>query len=343
MNTAPGDPPTVAPASSSQVIARMDGKPITADQITKPLIEGYGLNMLLNVVQLEYAKQQVAKQGLTVTPEDYKKERQETLGRLFKDANKEDMEGLLTQFLSQQHISKVDFDMVLEINTHLRKIAEPIIRKTITDEVLLEAFRQLYGETVVVRHIQLSRPEQIPVAKGRLAKGEPFDKVAQEMSTNARTAAMGGELPPFSRQSISFPQIFRDTAFALKEGEVSDAVEVEGAYHLIKLERRHEPKVVQFESVKESLREDVTERLLEDGVKVLRAENAAQVMKMFSIDDPVLKRQYDDRLNQREKQITETDEIKARFDRERQNILERAATQPSTLPASGVARPPATR
>jgi parvulin-like peptidyl-prolyl isomerase len=304
---------------------------------------GYGLNILLNYVQLEYARQQVAKANRTVTPEDIQRERQLTLERMFTDAEKADYEALFTQFLKQQNISRVEFEMVMETNANLRKLAEPLIQGKITDEALQEAFRQLYGETVQVRHIQLSRPEEIVEAKRRLAAGEPFEKVAREMSTNARTAELGGELPAFSRQNLAYPQNFRDVAFALKEGEVSEAVHAEGFYHLIKLERRFEPKAVKFEDVKESVREDLQERYLQVAIKELRAIYASEVIKVFQVDHPLLKQQYDDRLHQRDQQITERNAIRDEFERQRQDILNRAATQPSTLPAPEVAQPPATR
>lgn len=341
MNSAPAD--AVVTPAQPQVIARLDGEPINFDKIAKPLIEGYGLNILLNVVQLEYAQQQLVKAGLTVTPEDVKRERDVTLERMFKDADKADYDALFTQFLQQQHVSRAEFELVLEINTRLRKIAEPLIRPRVTDQVLEEAFRQLYGETVLVRHIQVGRPEDIVEVKRRLAAGEPFEKVAREMSINARTRDLGGELPPFSRQAVAYPQNFRDVAFALKEGEVSDAVAAESAYHVLKLERRFEPRAVKFEDVKESVRDDLMERLLQQGIKELRAEYAAQVIKVFKVEHPILKEQYDARLTQRENAVTETNAIRERFERERQEILERATTQPSTLPASEVARPPATR
>ena len=42
------------------------------------------------------------------------------------------------------------------------------------------------------------------------------------------------------------PAKFKEVAFALKNGEVSDPVEAENAFHLIKVENRIPPKAVQF-------------------------------------------------------------------------------------------------
>ena len=44
-------PPT--PQVADPVIARINAQPITFSQIQQPLLEGYGLNILLNFVQLD--------------------------------------------------------------------------------------------------------------------------------------------------------------------------------------------------------------------------------------------------------------------------------------------------
>jgi foldase protein PrsA len=341
---------------SDDIIATLAGKPITLADIQRPLIEGYGLNILLNIVQLDLAKQEAEHAGVTVSDEDFKNERQRTLAKLFQDADKSDYEQLFVQFLQQEHISRVEFDLVLQTNAYLRKVAEPMVSGKINDAALQEAFRELYGETVQVRHIQLANMQEVIEAKRRLAAGEPFAQVAQEMSRNARTASLGGELPPFSRQTSGYPQAFKDAAFALKEGEVSDVVEAEGAYHLIQLVHRIAPKAVKFEDVKDSLRDDLQDRLVQATIKDLRARIAQDAIKELIITDPVLKQQYDQQLHHSDQQLKDRNQIRQQFEKERERILKQAATQPSTSsptlpattpaatqpPAPEVARPPAT-
>jgi parvulin-like peptidyl-prolyl isomerase len=305
LSPAPQPPPTTMPraaaqsfsTSADQVVARVNGNPITMRQLTQPLVEGYGLNILLNLVQLELAKQDAARKRITLSPHDIEVERDQTLSRLFQDADKADYDELFEQFLQQQRISKPEFDIVLTTNAYLRKIAEPQLKGMINEQNLQEAYRQMYGEKVQVRHIQCANMTEILEAKRMLAEGKPFEQVAQELSRNQHTAGLGGELPPFSRSAANFPQAFKDAAFALKVGEVSDPVQADGAFHLIKLEQRIQPNpnVVKYEDVKESVRQELEDKLLQAAVKQMRQELTLQALKALQIDEPTLKAQFEAR------------------------------------------------
>jgi parvulin-like peptidyl-prolyl isomerase len=336
-------PPAPTAQGNDPVIARLSGNPIRLSQIQPILLEGYGLGVLQSIVLLEAAKQEAARTGVVVSIEDVNTERALTQAKLFPDAEPAEIPKLYQQFLEQKGITVAEFDLLLQTNAYLRKMAEPMVKGKITDAALEEMFRQRYGENVQVRHIQATNLQEIGVIKERLNKGEPFEKVAAEMSRNVRTAPLGGELPPFSRQALGYPQVFKDVAFSLKEGEVSDVVSAEGAYHLIKLERRIAPRAVKFEDVKPSLTEDLHETLVQAVVKQLRTQIAEDARRGLIIDHPVLKAQYDSLMTQRDQQITDRNAIREQFERERQKILERAATQPTSMPATQPATAPATQ
>jgi hypothetical protein len=361
---APAPVPSVSPTASSgndQVLARLAGEPITMGQIMPILVEGYGLNVLLNYVQLAYTKQEAERQHAVVTPADLKAENDSTIAKMFPDADKADYTRLLDQLLEQKHVSRAEFQLVIEANAYLRQMAMPLVKDKISDEMLEQAFRQIYGETVQVRHIEVARMDDVGEVQRRLAAGEPFEKVASEMSKNGHTAPLGGELPPFSR-TADYPQAFKDAAFNLQEGQVSNPVNVEGSYQIIKLEKRIPPKAVKFEDVKESLREDLLDRLLTSAMQQLRVQIADNARNSLRVIDPVLKDQYEAKLTQRDQQIQNTNQMKQEWERRRDEILKNAATQESTtqpamgtpinetstpaapvLSAPGVARPPATQ
>lgn len=343
-----------AAATQSPVIAQVGGASVTLDQLQRPLFEGYGLNILLNLVQLELAKEHAAKAGVKVTPQDIARETEITVERMFEKSNERLVDNMnaardkgdeaaanniaeqirtenaqaLEQFLQNQRITRAEFDIVTETNAYLRKIAEPMLVGRISEENLQEAFRSLYGENVKCRHIQCANLQEINQAKSRLDKGEPFAKVAQEISRNAGTARLGGELPPFSINTQGLPDAFKQAAFALKEGEISNVVQAEGGFHLILLEKRIPPRAVKFEDVKESLRKDLEARAVEATVKTLRQQLGNQAVQNLVISDPILDEQWQEKLAKRDATIRDQEQIKKQIQLER----ERAATQPAEPP-----------
>lgn len=65
----------------------------------------------------------------------------------------------------------------------------------------------------------------------RAKKGEDFGKLARALS-DGPSAKNGGSLGRFDRKSMVKP--FSDAAFSLKPGEISEVVETEFGYHVIR-------------------------------------------------------------------------------------------------------------
>ena len=322
----------VAPAvSNDTVIARMDDISVTMGDLQQPLLESYGLNVLLNVVQLQLAKQVAANAKVTVTQADVERERKTTLDRMFRDAPAADHDALFEQFLQQQRSSRSEFDIVMAVNANLRKVAEPMLAGKISDENLKQAFGTMYGEKVQVRHIQGSNLQEIQDARARIERGEKFEDVARQVSRNPRSAALGGLLPEFSMGTPDLPDSLKEAAFALKPGELSDPIEAKGAYHLLKLEQRIPPKVFKFDDVKESIREELQERAVQETVKQLRAQIVQQARERLKIEQPELKRQFDKMVEKKPEAPVKTVEgvrEQLRRERERRGLT----TTPSTKP-----------
>ncbi|MGN6627495.1 MAG: peptidylprolyl isomerase [Tepidisphaeraceae bacterium] len=257
----------------------------------------------------------------------------------------DDREKLLDQFLAQPKApgkmqTRTEFNIVIDTNAHLRKLAEPALKNAITDDVLHQQFDETYGASVVVRHIVVANPQEAMALRARLDAGEDFATLARRYSRNANSARVGGELPPFTINSSSFPENFKRVAFALKVGEVSDPVEADGAYHLIKLEKRNAPKAVKFEDVKESLRQDLQDKLVLEGVKQVRAKLAQQALEQLKINDPILKAEFQKRLDVRNQMIRDRDKIREEMEKERNKpAVPVPATTPASQPATVATQP----
>ena len=87
----------------------------------------------------------------------------------------------------------------------------------------------------------------------RIQGGEEFEKLANEFSDDQGTKSKGGDLGFFPRGRMV--KTFEDAVFALKPGEVSNVVETQFGYHIIKVDDHKEPSIEPFESVKEKINE----------------------------------------------------------------------------------------
>ena len=306
---------------------------IRLSQVQKPLLEMYGLNMLLNVVQLEMARTEARQKGYVLTKADLDYERQWTLSKMFAQAKPEDYPQLFDRYLAQERLTAEQFDLVLETNAYLRKLAGPAVESAMTDDALRKSFAAQYGEKVKVRHIALANPQEAIAVKARLARGEDFATLAKQLSRNGETGANGGDLPAFTLNTPGLPQAFKDVAFGLKEGEVSEPVAAEGSYHLIKLEKRIPVKAVKFEDVKESLRDQMRDAVLQKAVAEARQLLAAQALVTLKITEPTLAAEWQKKLDERDRLLKEKQPGPA--------STTGPATAPATPPASTTA--PATQ
>ena len=117
-------------------------------------------------------------------------------------------------------------------------------------------------------HILIASPKSAPEADRQKAKTkaieltalvkkspDTFADVARKNSQDPGSAPAGGDLDFFARDAMVKP--FSDAAFAMKNGDISDVVESEFGYHIIKLTDIKAPKQRTFEEMKPELEADI--------------------------------------------------------------------------------------
>lgn len=100
---------------------------------------------------------------------------------------------------------------------------------------------------IKARHILLASKEEAEKALSRVKSGEDFSKIAKELSIDPISSGRGGQIGPFTRGDL-VPE-FEKAVFALKLGKISNIVETQFGYHIIK---KDEEKIMPARTLEES-------------------------------------------------------------------------------------------
>lgn len=145
-----------------------------------------------------------------------------------------------------------------------------------------------YTDTVTASHILIKtqddegnelsedkKKEAKEKAEEVLAKvksGEDFAELAKEYSEDS-SASSGGELGTFGRNKMVAE--FEDAAFAMKKGEISDIVETEYGYHIIKVTDRVD-KQQTFDEVKDQVKSTLASDKYNEHVEKLKEDSTIE-------------------------------------------------------------------
>lgn len=257
------------------VVATVNGNTITREMLDNRLKNFTDTDPeTLNTLRQEILDQMITdilldgfidKQGLIVTPEEIERE-VDQIRNSIEGSPKNSLQSL-EQILVFIGSSIDEFKRSVKYSIALEKY----FRNKFDDKTLKKYFEEnksiFNGESVEVSHIlidtrnmktqeELSHAlEQIKNIKRELDRGAPFDEAARKYS-NCPSAQNGGDLG-FIQRKGNFAKSFLDTAFSLRIDQVSEPVQTEYGYHLIKVTDKKEGTDVQFEDVKKNVHLEV--------------------------------------------------------------------------------------
>jgi peptidyl-prolyl cis-trans isomerase C len=160
------------------------------------------------------------------------------------------------------------------------------LKPSVTDEAVRTSYDEQASkveaeERARARHILVASQDEARDIAGRLANGEAFETLAAEYSLDG-SSELGGDLGYFTAEEMVAP--FSEATFALEVGEVSEPVQTEFGWHVIKLEDRRTGGALPFEDVENAIRMVLTRQAVQDKLVELRLGADIEV------HDPDLKR-----------------------------------------------------
>lgn len=160
------------------------------------------------------------------------------------------------------------------------------VRNAVTDAEARRFYDSQVGgakgeEEIRASHILVESQDKAKEVFERIAHGADFGQMARQYSRDPGSKESGGSLGYFGRGQM-VPQ-FEAAAFKLKKGEVSEPVQSQFGWHLIRLDDRRQKAVPPFDEVKA--------RIIAQLMHQKAQETAADLRNKAKVDyvDPELK------------------------------------------------------
>lgn len=177
---------------------------------------------------------------------------------------------LLEQVIATELLSKLaeekNVQETAEYKEKIQEIGKQLATEIVVNELLAavtvseEDAKKYYdentaqfnkGETVDAKHILVDSKETCEKVREEIASGAISFEDAANKYSSCPSKENQGSLGEFGR-GMMVPE-FEEAAFTLEIGELSQPVQTQFGYHLIKVEARNEAEAINYEDVKEQI------------------------------------------------------------------------------------------
>lgn len=287
--------------STSNVLATINGKKITEEQVTKELARipaDYKTMLNMNDAQLqqtvleqlvikELLLQKAKEKGIVATTEETKKmlDTLKTQSGFTDDTYKEKLKAL--------GYTEREMEALIKEQVIINKLGEQEVfpGMDVTEEEAKEAFNRAKDSIIQIRasHIltcyagtakctstrtEKEALDRVAEILDKLGKGEDFGTLAQQYSDDSGSAINKGDLGWF-RKGMMVKE-FENTAFSLKVGTVSRAVKTQFGYHLI--------NVIDKKTTYDDFAETVKKQLLQEKQNMAMQQYVATLKQAAKIE-----------------------------------------------------------
>lgn len=286
--------------NGEKVVAKMDGKKITAESLYSELKKQGGSTILTNLIDEHVVNKEIK------TDDDAKSSAESQL-KSFKDSYASYGMDFSAALANAGYKSEEDFKKVLILDYKKKVVTEKYVKKQVTDDDINEYYKEKIFGDIEAKHILISpntkdnmtdeeketaekeaKKEAEKIIK-KLDKGEKFDKLAKKYSDDEGTKSNGGKL------TVTYGSVvdeFWKGVNDLKDGEYSkEPVKSEYGYHIIyRIKQKAKPKL---SKVKDDIIDKIVdERISSDSTLQTKALVALRKKYNLKISDSGLKKSY---------------------------------------------------
>ena len=286
--------------NGEEVVASVDGKKFTANDLYEELKDQGGQSVLVNMIDTFIVNKEIETDDDAKT---YAESQYESYQSSY-ESNGQNFEDVLT---SAGYKDADDFKEALIVEYKKQKITENYVKANLTDAEIQSYYDDNIFGDIEGKHILISpktdddmtdeekekaeekaKKEAEDIIK-KLNNGEDFDKLAKEYSDDEGTASEGGKL------TITYGEVvdeFWDAASKLKDGKYTkEPVKSDYGYHIIYREKgKEKPKLNEVED--EVIDKLVDQKLEEDTTLQTEALVDLREKYNFKINDSDINKNY---------------------------------------------------
>ncbi len=245
--------PATKPAGKPAVAALVNGTAIGWEQLTAEAVARHGDATLDSLVNRAIIEQACARQGIAVTPEEVSAEI-DGMARRFGLPRDRFLELIQQErgFGEKQYSNEIVWPMLA-----LRRLARGSVQPT--QAQLQAAFESRFGPAVKARIIVARTLDEARKLRGlALGKPEEFGAIARRSSVDVGTASANGWVQPIRRHTGD--AAFEKAAFSLRDGEISEVIQVADQFIVLKCEGHLPASGVKLDDVREKLVAELSEQ-----------------------------------------------------------------------------------
>ncbi len=294
-----------------EIVATINGKTVTADDLFEALKESNGASELVNLIDEYIADKEIT---MSKEDEDYVDEVVDYYVD-YADYYQTDLATFLANYVGLNGISNKDEFHDYIYNDYKKTLA---ITKFIGDQALEDDLKKYYTEnysdTLTVKHILIEVDSEaedkdkadkeaydkavklIKELNETSAKNldSKFEKLAKENSDDTATYSNGGLKKDFTKKGTD--EAFYNASLKLKDGEYTkEPVKSSSGYHIIL--KVSSTAVEEYDAIKDDVKKSYAESLLsEDDTLYTRKWGELREQYKLSINDDYIKKTYEDTL-----------------------------------------------